>query len=151
MSGCRRVRDRLSSAPGDPLPPAVRRHLESCAACRRVEERSRAVASALTAPRSEVEPDAGFASRVLGRLPAAPDVAPDAATTRFTRAAVRLLPAAAALLLVLLGWSLADPAGEPPLGGSHADLLTWILELPDDSGGADSGGTDSGSAVEAPP
>lgn len=141
MSRCRRVRDALLRAPGGPRldsgprPEDLRRHLDSCAACRRFAQRSRTVAGALGTPRSDAAPDAGFAARVVARLPAAPDVA----RARFTWAAVRLLPAAAALLLVLLGWSVLGTAAESVAAGDDADVLSWILEQPAVNGGLGAG------------
>lgn len=82
-------------------------------------ERWRAAQEALRAHHARVEPDAAFAARVLARLPEVEDP--------FAWAALRLLPAAAVLALLLAGAAFEvgrTPAEFPALGGG-GDLLAY--------------------------
>lgn len=119
---CAVARRRVSEAIPGPSAPEVREHLASCEACGRFAERWAAAAAVLAEPRCDAVPDAGFAGRVAARR--SPPVEP------FAWAAARLLPAALALAVVLLGWCLAATPGPSELTESAGsdDPLVWIVE-----------------------
>jgi hypothetical protein len=102
---CDDARDLLGTA-GDPLPPELARHLESCAACRAAAEDLRAVAPHLARlPRSVAPPRAvweGIERRIARPAP-----------SRWGR---RWLPLAAALVLALGGGWLAFSRLRPSAG-----------------------------------
>jgi hypothetical protein len=112
MSSCLEIRNRLlrqapaagGSATGQPRHEAVTSHLDACAACSAFAVRLDAVRGGLRAHHAGVEPDLAFASRVRARLSGD-------ASAALGLAALRLLPVTAALLLVLLGFSLASLVG----------------------------------------
>ncbi|HEV8579730.1 MAG TPA: hypothetical protein VGX68_11705 [Thermoanaerobaculia bacterium] len=103
---CGTVRDRLLRGARD---ASLDVHLGTCADCARFAHRISAAREAFRQPVVPIEPDPGFASRVVARLPRTAEV--------LGWAALRALPAAFALALTLawLGWS------QPP---SAASLLT---------------------------
>lgn len=121
---CSKLRDRLTAPEKGPLPEALQRHLQDCAACRRYVARVEAARTLLRDHRAEIEPDPGFAERVAGRLH-------EPSAEMLGWAAQRLLPATLALLLVLAWFTFsATPAttyaGEEP--APTEDLFTWVLE-----------------------
>jgi predicted anti-sigma-YlaC factor YlaD len=117
---CRSVRKRVSAVPRGAEEPAVREHLARCAACRRFVAAWQTVAEELAAPRAEVLPDAGFAARVAAALPER--------TESLAWAARRLMPAAVALALVLLGWCwLATPPPSELVDSASTDDVLVLL------------------------
>lgn len=120
---CRDFRELLSRisgpARGSDDQAALARHLEQCDDCARFARRWHELRRGLRRSPA-VTPDAGFAARVVARLPAPADP--------LSWAALRLLPASVALVLALTGWCLL--ATPPPttvadeLAGG--DLLTWV-------------------------
>lgn len=108
----------------DRVSGATARHLETCPGCAGFAARFSAAREHLAAHRAPAVPDAGFAARVAAALPAR------RAADAMSWAALRLLPAAVALALVLGVWSwiatsspasLAEPAPTD-------DVLSWVLE-----------------------
>lgn len=151
MKPCQEIRDRLlrRTAPGAGAPggsgrsAAVATHLEECAACRTFAARLDAVRGGLRAHHAGVEPDMAFASRVRARLSGD-------ASAALGRAALRLLPLTAAVLLVLLGFSLASmlsaPAATPdgattlaataatdPDATPEEQWVAWVLRVDEDT------------------
>jgi anti-sigma factor RsiW len=122
-SACRTVRERLTSACAGEEVGGLRAHLALCPACARYAERLEAARRLLEAHHTLVEPDAGFARRVVERLDGErPDLA--------GQAALRLLPAALVLLLALI-WLSAGTASDPATLLSESpteDLLSWALD-----------------------
>lgn len=121
---CRRARNLLTREPrvgGSGRAPELARHLAACPACASFAERWEATREALREHRATVVPDAGFAGRVVARLPA-----PDP----FAWAARRLLPATLALTLALGGWCLLRTPAPASLAAELADgdLLSWVTE-----------------------
>ncbi len=111
---------------------AAAAHLRTCAACAGYAERWRAAQDVLRANHARVLPDADFARRVVAGLPQRDDV--------FVWAALRLLPVAAVVALLLAGAAFElgrTPAGVPgTLGvGVPSDLLTYVA-LSDSAPGA---------------
>lgn len=84
------------------------------------ERRADLLRRALREHHARVEPDPGFAARVVARLPAAPDP--------LRWAAVRLLPAglALALLLALMVWRELPAAAAAP--ATVDELAAWMVE-----------------------
>lgn len=101
------------------------RHLETCDGCAVFAERFAATRSSLRRHRSPVVPDAGFAARVTAALPAA-----ETGGDLVSRAALRLLPAAIALTIVLGAWSWLSTASPASLteGAPTDDVLAWVLD-----------------------
>jgi len=122
-ASCREIRDRLETAETGSRSRDVETHLESCAGCARFASRLDAVREALAGHRANVEPDAGFAARVAGRLRSDPaDV--------LGWAAIRLLPATL-VLLAALAWIAFRTTSTPSdlLAESPTDdLLTWVVQ-----------------------
>lgn len=108
---CGRLKDLCSADRTAVRDPRVVAHVEGCAGCRAFLERLALAREVLATPLCEALPDAGFAGRVAARLPRPVDL--------MGWAALRLLPAALALLLALAAYG----QGHPP---SAADL--WLLE-----------------------
>jgi hypothetical protein len=73
--------------------------------------------------RLDVEPDPGFAARVIARLPSGPEDA-------IGRAALRLLPAtlALAVLLALLAWNVAPDPQSLLVVSPTENPLIWIVD-----------------------
>ena len=124
---CNEVRNRLLdlSAPptaGDPLAG----HLESCSACSGYADRLARTMRAFADHHTRVEPDATFAARVVAALPARRDI--------LGWTALKLLPAALALALVLTGWAVVVERRHtiPEETGPTDDLLGWVLQAEDD-------------------
>ena len=120
---CSVVRARLLATSGVAA-ERDRAHVEGCQACRRFVRRLEAVEALLGERPAEITPDPAFAARVLDRLPAAP-------ADEIGRAALRLLPAALALALVLAGWCLlATPAPRSLLAPESPteDLVAWVID-----------------------
>lgn len=123
---CHEARNELLRRPeqglGEALPTAIAAHLADCPACARLAERYERVRRDLARHHAGVEPDPGFAARVVARLPRP--------TEMLGWAALRLLPATLALVLVLSGWCwLAAPAPSALLDESPSDdLLAWVLD-----------------------
>jgi predicted anti-sigma-YlaC factor YlaD len=102
--------------------PEIDEHLEECAACTRFAERLSIARQALEEHRAHVMPDDAFAARVVAELPQPSPV--------LGWAAVRLLPAAAALLLVLSAWAWfgTGTPSEMVATAPTDDLVSWVLE-----------------------
>lgn len=86
----------------------------------REEKRDELVRRVLRGHHAGIEPDPGFAARVVARLPAAADP--------LRWAALRLLPAGLALALVLgiLVWRELPAAGAAP--ASVDELAAWMVD-----------------------
>ena len=100
----------------------LRQHLSECEACARFAGRLEVAEQALSGHHVNVTPSADFAARVVSKLPKPAPV--------MAWAALRLLPAAAALLLVLSAWvwlATATPA-ELTASAPTDDLVSWVLE-----------------------
>jgi anti-sigma factor RsiW len=97
-------------------------HLNECTACARFAERLAIVHEALEDHHAGVRPDPAFAARVVARLPRQSPV--------LGWAALRLLPAATALLLVLSAWVFLATGTPTELVAAAPtdDLLSWVLE-----------------------
>ena len=120
---CRNVRHRVAEGrPGDGLAPTIGEHLRSCEECAAFAERHRLAVELLAERRAEVEPDAGFAARVLTALPEPEDA--------LGWAALKILPASLALALVLVGWTLWQTQSPASLvqESPSDDVLAWVLE-----------------------
>jgi hypothetical protein len=107
---------------GDRDEAAVERHLGECKVCKRFVERLEVAERALADHHGNVVPDSTFAARVVSELPQPSPV--------MGWAALRLLPAAAALLLALSAWvwlGTAPPA-ELTVSAPTDDLVSWVLE-----------------------
>ena len=121
---CARARNELLGGL-DRVSVRTARHLETCDGCAVFAERFAATRSSLRRHRSPVVPDAGFAARVTAALPAA-----EASGDLVSRAALRLLPAALALAIVLGAWSwlgTSFPAGFADSAPTD-DVLAWVLD-----------------------
>lgn len=104
--------------PGGPLAD----HLESCTGCGAYAMRLAQTMRALADHHAGVEPDAGFAARVVAALPRQNPLV--------VRFALRLLPVALALVLVLTGWILIEQRRHTVVSQETVptdDLLTWVL------------------------
>ena len=122
---CGELRDRLTQNANERHDPARERHLEQCSACRTYAERLATARQLLRAHHGNVEPDAGFSSRVIARLPKSP-------TEALGWAAVRFLPATVALALVLV-WFTFQATPQPTEAASATlapteDLLSWVID-----------------------
>ena len=129
---CREARSLLTGGAVDGGTPAgVEKHLEACPACVRYATRMRATRSYFKR-RADVEPHPAFAARVVQQLGRErSDV--------LGQAALRLMPVAFAMLLVLAWLSIRVP-GDAALPADLAvgsqtsgdeiddDLLSWLLE-----------------------
>ena len=126
---CKKIEERLLDDDQAFLDRAVREHLKDCPACSTYAARLDLARQLLGEHHAGVEPDAGFAARVVAALPGTPGLV--------SRAAMKLLPAALALVLVLAGWCLIDTHGPADLleqartSGEQAptdEPLSWALE-----------------------
>lgn len=117
---CSEIRDLLIRGDGG---EAVEGHLGDCPACRTFAERATKVLAGLREHDARAIADAGFAARVRAALPRPVDP--------FAWAAVRLLPATAALAVVLTGWCLLSVPGPSELLAESPsdDPLAWLLEV----------------------
>ena len=120
---CSEARARLLrlTAPSRPQGPLAD-HLDSCASCEAFAARLAMAVGSLAGHLAGVEPDAAFAARVVAALPErSPLVA---------RFALKLLPAALALALVLGGWVVLERRGDPETEETVPtdDLLGWVLQ-----------------------
>ena len=120
---CNEARNRLLdlAAPppaGEPLAD----HLESCSACAEYTGRLARTVRALGDHHARIEPDAAFAARVVAALPERRGI--------LGWAALKLLPAALALVLVLTGWAAIEGRRHNVTqeSGPTDDLLAWILQ-----------------------
>lgn len=117
---CRTLRDGCTAGRLSPADPRVAGHAEGCPACRAYLARLAIARETLATPLSTSLPDAGFAARVAARLPQPVEL--------LGWAAVRLLPAALALLVALAAYG----QGHAPSAGdlwllepTSGELLTW--------------------------
>jgi hypothetical protein len=108
---CSALRDRATAGRLAPTDPRIESHLAGCGECRAFMTRLALARQILAVPLSTTLPDAGFAGRVTARLPRPVEL--------LGWAAVRLLPAALALLVGLAAYG----AWHPPATG---DL--WLLD-----------------------
>ena len=98
---CQEARDQLiKEGSARAVAGPVAEHLTRCAACADYAKRLDVVRQLLREHHASVEPDAGFSSRVVAALPGTPDI--------LGWAAVKLLPAALAIVIVLGGWCYLD-------------------------------------------
>ena len=123
---CTAIKDRLVAG-GDPAAPPLATHLAGCPGCAAFARRLALARRTLAEPACEVLPDPGFAARVTARLPRPTDL--------MGWAAVRALPAAILLALVLAGLGAADVT--PPTSllvdePSSSQLLAWSAQGPGD-------------------
>jgi hypothetical protein len=97
-------------------------HLKECAECFRFAERMAIAHEAFRDHHAGVRPDPAFAARVVANLPQPSPV--------LGWAALRLLPAATALLLVLSAWAWfgTDTPSEMVASAPTDDLVSWVLE-----------------------
>jgi hypothetical protein len=100
----------------------VYEHLETCAVCARFAERLAIAHGLFENHHARVSPDADFAARVVSERPQPSPV--------LGWAAMRLLPAAAALLLVLSVWAWLGTVtpGELVASSPTDDPVSWVLE-----------------------
>jgi predicted anti-sigma-YlaC factor YlaD len=107
---------------------AVDSHLQECESCSRFAERLGHARQALQEHHVDVRPDAAFVARVVADLPQPSPV--------LGWAAVKLLPAAAALLLVLSTWAFLSTGTPTELvtASPTDDLVSWVLESGVDGG-----------------
>ena len=101
---------------------SLARHLEECAACAGYSKQLERLEEALAHHHAGVTPDPAFAARVVANLPRRAPV--------LGWAAVRLLPVATALLLVLSAWvwlGTGTPAEMAAVSPTD-DLVSWVLE-----------------------
>ena len=126
---CSEIRRRLLDTSGrgeqGALPTGrVAAHLPKCAACARFAISLRAAQDGLRDHHARVEPDAGFADRVLQRLPGG-------VSQTMGQAAMRLLPLSVALLLFLV-WltSQTEPTRSSVVWSENNEeaYMSWILQ-----------------------
>lgn len=105
----------------------VSRHLGDCAGCAAFTERFAAARTGFRRHHAGAVPDAGFAARVTAALPGEKD---SGGADAVTWMALRLLPAAVALALVLGAWSWMATSRPSDLAASATtdDVLAWVLE-----------------------
>ncbi len=123
---CTIARHRLTAGVhGAPPPADLASHLAACPTCGAFAARLDAARSALASVPTPVEPDPAFARRVAARLAQTrPSPSDDLGW-----AALRLLPAALALVVILAGWGLATSPSPVELLADQpeADALSWAL------------------------
>ena len=97
-------------------------HLQGCSKCDRFAARLAIAQQALEEHHAGVRPDAAFAARVVANLPQPSPL--------LVWAALRLLPAATALLLVLSAsvWFGTGTPSEMVASAPTDDLVSWVLE-----------------------
>lgn len=120
---CEHVRQRLTSAVETARPAALEQHLESCQACRHYATRRQTARELFADHRSDAQPDAGFAGRVVARLEQPP-------LETLGWAALRLLPATLALVLALalFVFGFETPTAHEESAVPTEDLVSWVLE-----------------------
>lgn len=119
---CREVRRTLCSGTG--RRSGVSEHLATCPDCRELSDRWQAIEGELAAPVHAVVPGPEFAARVVAALPGSTEV--------LGWAALRLLPGAVALAL-LLSWLSLTAAGSRELVFDPVDeavLMTYPAGAP---------------------
>ncbi len=124
-TSCRQARDELLRPHGERRISARRLevHLGECSACARFAARAEQATRLLEERSSTPIADDGFAHRVMGALPATGEDV-------FAWAALRALPAALALALLLGAWSWSA-TGSPTAVIEESptdDLVAWVLE-----------------------
>lgn len=126
---CAVIRKRLIAEPVRPR--EVGAHLAACAECSSFAERLDLARSVLADHGVVVEPDAGFAARVASRIGRPSDV--------LGWAAMRMLPAAMALVIALGAVANLSPPGdvssasaEPSDVSDADDVLLWIADGAED-------------------
>lgn len=118
----RTVRDRLTRGTAGPEEMA---HLDGCPECAAFARRLELARESFRASDAGIEPGPGFARQVVARLPQPAEV--------LGWAALRALPAAMALALVLFWLGISQPQSPAHLLASDADpdlLLTWAALSP---------------------
>lgn len=118
----RTVRDRLTRGNAGPEEVA---HLAGCPECAAFARRLELARELLAASGAGIEPDSGFAQRVVARLPQPAEV--------LGWAALRALPAALALALALFWLGISQPQSPADLLSPQADpdlFLTWAVLAP---------------------
>ena len=103
---CQRARDLLIESPDAADGDAVGEHLRACPECARFAARRTLAREHFSAHHADLEPHPAFAVRVVAALP-------KRRVDLLGWAALRVLPAACALVLVLAAWAIAllpDPA-----------------------------------------
>jgi hypothetical protein len=126
---CNDVRNRLTAkATGVPVADfdTAVEHLRDCPACVEYARRLAVASGYLRDHHAGIEPDVAFATRVVAALPKSPGLV--------GRAALKLLPAALALVIVLAGWCLIDTSSPEALldEAPTDDLLGWVLQAEGD-------------------
>lgn len=115
---CGRARSLLASAVSG---SGLEGHLAECEECSRFAARLEEATRVLGERPPVVIPDVGFAARVVARLPERDPI--------LGWAALRVLPAAAALLLVLgiWAWLGTSTPSELTTASPTDDLIAWVL------------------------
>jgi len=120
---CNEVRSRLIHlASRSGRDEALAGHLEGCAPCGAYAARLLRTVRALADHHAGIDPDAAFVARVVAALPEQ--------SPMLARMALKLLPAALALVLVLAGWIAIEERRHTttPEPVPSDDLLTWVLQ-----------------------
>ena len=123
---CNEARNRLLAlAAPPPAGEPLADHLESCSACAEYTERLARTVRALGDHHARIDPDAAFVARVVAALPERRGI--------LGWAALKLLPVALALVLVLTGWAVIEGRRHDVTQDSEPtdDLLTWVLQAED--------------------
>ena len=124
---CNDVRKRLTAgdARGDEA-LRVGEHLGSCASCASYARRVQGVRRLFREHHAGLQPDPSFATRVARELRPEPQ-------DLLAWAAVRMLPATAALLAVLIWLSVQTTTAPAALLDESPtdDLLSWVIEAPE--------------------
>jgi hypothetical protein len=125
---CAAVKDRLMQPAGNPVGESTTRHLDGCPSCRRFAESLSEMRRDLRDHHAGHEPDAAFAARVSSRFESDPG-------EMVGRAALRLLPISAVLLLLLLWISAGTDPREPELTSEESTQATidWVLQSTDEA------------------
>jgi hypothetical protein len=121
---CKEIRNRLLE--GGPEPPGADGHLAACPRCAAFARRLALARGALRDRGCDALPDGGFAARVAARLPRRP-----VGGELLGWAAVRTLPAALLLALVLAGMAAAETAPPDSLlvaEPSSSQLFAWSAQ-----------------------
>jgi predicted anti-sigma-YlaC factor YlaD len=121
---CNNVRQQLTATVEGKRPAGLEKHLEGCRSCLDYATRLQTARQLLAEHRSDAQPDAAFAARVVARLEKPP-------LETLGWAAARLLPATLALVLAL-AWFVFNveplPTSEETAAPTE-DLVSWVLEL----------------------
>lgn len=121
---CQQARDRLTSLEAAPSSTALDSHLASCGACRSYAARLDEARRILREHHGNVQPDPGFATRVVSRLPA-----PTSETLGW--AALRLIPVTLVLVVVLAWFAIDGRTAVQTTDDTSAptdDLVSWVIE-----------------------